>query len=242
MKKRFFGLDVEKLITVENKVEAGQVSVVERVNGEKKIRIDEYIIPSAKVKDYNTIYSKLDEEKISRGKPLCVVRTMVMKLIRGHYVVTLAGGDDFKSLGIPNNKGFINIELQDTMRRSDGRPLGLGPLCDYFGIDDIIDHDCVGDAWATLIIYLDYLDPITRLPREPFDPDQVITTREYRAKKNLLSSIDRKKKAFRKNRKVVKNRPALAGCEGHWMVTDDLPIEHAVLYFVETYLPKWPDE
>lgn len=178
-------MDVEKLSTIHGS-RAGQVSVVERVKGRRAVRINDYIKHDpATVTDYNTKYSRLTAAKIKRGKPLEIVRERVTRLIKGNVVVTLAGEDDFHSLGIAKNDGFVNVELQDTFRREDGRPLGLGPLCDYFNIDITIDHDCVGDAWATLLIYLDHMDPTTLRPRESFDPEEVMTTREYRYKKML---------------------------------------------------------
>lgn len=185
---RFFGLDVEKLQTSRGSC-AGQVCVVERVNGRRVVHIDTYIKVEGDVKNYCTLYSGLTESKIARGRPLALVRKQIFALVRGNTVVTLAGADDFRSLGIsPKSKIFINIELQDTLRRRNGQPMGLGPLCYYFGVDVLINHNCVEDAWATLLIYLDHLDPKTRLPYIGLDEEKVLTTREYRKIMNLAGA------------------------------------------------------
>jgi RNA exonuclease 4 len=87
---------------------AGQVSVV-TLDG--KILVNTYMKPSFAIKDYNTAFSGITEEKLNSAPPLEEVRKLVLSVIRDKVLVGHAVNNDLRSLGIVHPPHLI-IDIQ----------------------------------------------------------------------------------------------------------------------------------
>lgn len=191
-----FAVDCEMVTTLvdgKRKQSAGHVVLVksDAKRGVVKV-LDTYVhYDPSKVQSYNTRYSHIEPWMVEEGVPLQTVAYMLLRLVRGHTLVTFGGRGDLASLGL--NEAYVRkfvkkyVDLQTYFQRTDGSPYGLGPLVDYFGYTRgpraqkrvVINHDVEDDAKYTLFLYLDDMW-VNFVPS-----NEILTTKSYRLKYRL---------------------------------------------------------
>ena len=97
-RSQYVALDCEMVGTLTGKSAAARVVVV---NWKGETIYDEYVLPDEQVTDYRTFVSGVTAQDLEQhGKPLSVVRSKVLNLLRGKILVGHALSNDLKCLDI----------------------------------------------------------------------------------------------------------------------------------------------
>jgi hypothetical protein len=139
---RYLAIDVEKVVSKENKLLAGYVSVVKHTKehsrkGKKTNRLVfccKIYQPHRDIKSYVHFVSGLDPSQLSdRTLKLEEVQEKLIPILRGRFVVGCGVAADLECLGlleqVPINR---RIEFNDIFKDEENRPIGLKSLAFAF--------------------------------------------------------------------------------------------------------------
>ena len=184
---------------------AGRIFVVEwMADGRIEKRMDVFIKREEDEVDDGLLnkqyrWSRIRKEDLANGKDPDAVRERLLSLIRGRTLVTMAGEGDFRALGLACHEIEAECcwrELTKWWKRKkwdeEGMYVvahefcGLGPICEYLGYKQIIDHNCIDDASFTLRIFMEHHNRVTgEFLSDKSNPEDVISGKEYRKKHKL---------------------------------------------------------